>query len=284
MNPIFGPGPALSLRFAIVTVLSLIAMGADLYTDTSKQIRSFISSAVAPIQYVADLPQQGFEALTRYASSKQYLLEENQRLRKLQLIQNERLQQTNMLVAENNKLRALLGTNIRVEAEKEIAEIMAVASNPFSHTVVIDKGSSDRVFQNQPVLDDLGVVGQVSSVGNNTARVILLTDQTHAIPIRNLRNDVKGVLSGTGDINRMELNNIPHDTDIKTGDKLITSGLGGIFPDGYPVAQVVEVKTDLTKPFLKITAIPIAQVNRLKYVLLLWPDEASEAQEGKTDG
>ncbi len=176
-----------------------------------------------------------------------------------------------MLVAENEKLRALLDTNLRVEAKKSVAEIMAVASHPYSHNVLIDKGTSDNVFQGQPVLDDLGVVGQVLSVGNNTARVILLTDQTHALPIRNLRNDVKGVLSGTGNITKMTLNNIPHDTDIKVGDKLITSGLGGIFPDGYPVAEVIEVEVDISKPFLKIVARPIAQLSRLKHVLLLWP-------------
>ena len=278
MNPIFGPGPALSLRFAIVSVLSIVAMLTDTFTDSSKQIRSLISTAVAPIQYVADLPQQAFESFTQYASSKQFLLDENQRMRQIQLLQNEKLQRLTMLTNENNKLRKLLGTDIRVDSKKEIAEIMAVASNPYSHNVVINKGSSDRVYQGQPVLDDLGVVGQVISVGNNTARVILLTDQTHAVPIRNLRNDIKGVLSGTGNINRMILNDIPHDTDIKVGDTLITSGLGGVFPDGYPVAKVVDVKTDLTKPFLNITAVPVAQVNRLKYVLILWPNKALGSQ------
>ena len=147
---------------------------------------------------------------------------------------------------------------------------MAVASHPYAHNVVIDKGLSDGVYEGQPVLDHKGVVGQVVSAGNNTARVILLTDQTHAIPIRVLRNDIKGILSGTGKINLMDLSNIPHDTDIQVGDQLITSGLGGVFPDGYPVAKVVNVKTDLSKPFLEITAVPTAQVNRLKHVLLLW--------------
>lgn len=150
---------------------------------------------------------------------------------------------------------------------------MAVANHPFSHNVLIDKGQSADVFAGQPVIDELGVVGQVISTGNNTARVILLTDQTHAIPVRNLRNDIRAIVSGTGDINRMVLNNVPHDTDIKVGDKLITSGLGGLFPDGYPVAVVKEVKNDPSKPFLIVSASPVAQVNRLRHVLLLWPDK-----------
>ncbi|GAB2999679.1 rod shape-determining protein MreC [Psychrosphaera aestuarii] len=273
MNPIFGAGPALSLRFAIVFVLSIVAMTVDVYTESSKQIRSTLNSLVAPIQYIADLPQQSFDAVSKYAARKQFILDENTRLKNLQLIQNEKLQRYQMLLNENNKLRALLDTNARIEARKVVAEIMAVASHPYSHNVLIDKGLSDDVFQSQPVIDELGVVGQVISAGNNTARVILLTDQTHAIPIRNLRNDIRGIVSGTGVINRMVLNNIPHDTDIKVGDRLITSGLGGVFPDGYPVAKVTEVKVDLSQPFLKITAVPIAQVNRLRHVLLLWPEK-----------
>ncbi|QTH63192.1 rod shape-determining protein MreC [Psychrosphaera ytuae] len=271
MNPIFGSGPALSLRFAIVFVLSLVAMTVDVYTESSRQIRSTLTSIVAPIQYLADLPQEVFEATAKYGASKQRLLDENERLQKVQLEQSEKLQKYNMLVAENARLRALLDTNIRVDAKKAIAEIMSVASHPYSHNVVIDKGTSDDVFEGQPVLDHEGVVGQVVSAGNNTARVILLTDQTHAVPIRVLRNDITGILSGTGDINLMTLNNVPHDTDIKIGDQLITSGLGGVFPDGYPVATVVNVKADLSKPFLDILATPAAQVNRLKHVLLLWP-------------
>lgn len=273
MNPIFGAGPALSLRFAIVFVLSIVAMTVDVYTESSKQIRSTLNSLVAPIQYIADLPQESFDTVSKYAARKQFILDENTRLKNLQLIQNEKLQRYQMLLNENNKLRALLDTNARIEARKVVAEIMAVASHPYSHNVLIDKGLSDEVFQSQPVIDELGVVGQVISAGNNTARVILLTDQTHAIPIRNLRNDIRGIVSGTGVINRMVLNNIPHDTDIKVGDKLITSGLGGVFPDGYPVAKVTEVKVDLSQPFLKITAVPIAQVNRLRHVLLLWPEK-----------
>ncbi|MDA8621359.1 rod shape-determining protein MreC [Psychrosphaera sp.] len=273
MNPIFGAGPALTLRFAIVFVLSVVAMVVDVYTDSSKQIRNALSSVVAPIQYIADLPQQSFDSLSKYAARKQFILDENTRLKNQQLIQNEKLQRYQMLLNENAKLRALLDTNARIEAKKVVAEIMAVANHPFSHNVLIDKGQSSNVFAGQPVIDEQGVVGQVISAGNNTARVILLTDQTHAIPVRNLRNDIRAIISGTGDINRMVLNNVPHDTDIKVGDRFITSGLGGLFPDGYPVATVKEVNNDPSKPFLIVTASPIAQVNRLRHVLLLWPEK-----------
>lgn len=271
MNPIFGVGPSLPLRFSIAFVVSFFTITYDIYTDSSTQIRSYLNTLVSPIQYLASLPEQALDTTSKYAATKQSLLDENERLRQLQLIQNEKLQRYNMIMTENNKLRALLKTNPRVEARKSVAEIITVASNPFSYNVLIDKGSSEDVYESQPVLDDLGVVGQVTSVGNTNARVILLTDQTHAIPVRVSRNDVRGILNGTGDINRLELVNLPHGTDVKVGDKLITSGLGGIFPDGYPVAEITRILPDVSQPFMKVYAKPIAQVDRLKYVLLLWP-------------
>ena len=279
MNPIFGAGPSLSLRLLFALVISIITIVADIHTEGSKQIRNYLNTLVSPIQYLANLPQVAFEGFAKYAATKQSLLEENEQLRQLQLLQNEKLQRFDMLSAENDKLRALLTTHLRGETQKKVAEIMSVASHPFSQHVVIDKGSSNDVFEGQPVLDDLGVVGQVVSVGNTTSRVILLTDQTHAVPIRVLRNDIRGILSGTGNINKMELHNLPHGTDIQVGDKLITSGLGDVFPDGYPVAEIIEISPDVTKPFMKVVAKPVAQVSRLKHVLLLWHE--SNQQEGK---
>lgn len=273
MNPIFGAGPALSLRLLFAIVLSVIVMVVDTRTASSEQIRSALITVVSPIQYLASLPESAIDGLATYLSSKNSLLAENQKLRKLQLLQNQKLQRYDMIKAENDKLRALLQTNLRDESKKRVAEIISVASHPFAHNVVIDKGSSNDVFVGQPVLDDLGVVGQVTSVGNTTSRIILLTDQTHAIPIRVLRNDVRGILAGTGNLSKMELINMSHNTDIKVGDRLITSGLGGVFPDGYPVAEVVDVSPDLSKPFMKVTAKPVAQVTRLKHVLLLWKNE-----------
>lgn len=273
MNPIFGAGPSLSLRFSLALLISFLTITYDVYTDSSKQIRSYLNTLVSPVIYLANLPQQALDATSKYASSKQALLDENEILRELQLMQNEKLQRYNMLMSENAKLRALLQTNLRIEVKKSVAEIMAVASNPFSQNVMIDKGSSKKVYESQPVLDDLGVVGQVVNVANTTSRVILITDQTHSIPIRIARNDVRGILSGTGDINKMSLINLPHGTDVKVGDSLITSGLGEIFPDGYPVAKVIEIYPDESQPFMKIIAEPVARLDRLKHVLLLWPQD-----------
>ena len=277
MNPIFGSGPSLPLRLSLAIVISLFTITYDVYTDSSKQIRSYLNTLVAPIQYLANLPEELLDATSKYAATKSSLLQENEKLRELQLIQNEKLQRYGMLISENAKLRALLKTNERIEADKTVAEIMAVASNPFSQYVLIDKGSSDDVYQSQPVLDDLGVVGQIFTVGTTNSRVILITDQTHAVPIRLLRNDVRGILHGTGNLNQLELVNLPHGSDVKVGDLLITSGLGQLFPDGYPVAEVTEILPDVSKPFMKIIAKPVAELDRLKHVLLLRPNKKINA-------
>ena len=280
MNPIFGAGPSLPLRISIALVLSFLTITYDVYTESSKQIRGYLTTLVSPIQYLASLPEELLDATSKYAATKQSLLDENQKLRELQLIQNEQLQRYGLIVSENAKLRALLQTNARVEADKTVAEIMADASNPFSQYVLIDKGTVDDVYQSQPVLDDLGVVGQIISVGTTNSRVILITDQTHATPIRVLRNDVRGILHGTGELSRMEMLNLPHGTDIKVGDQLITSGLGQIFPDGYPVAEVTALLPDESQPFMRVMAKPIAKLDRLKHVLLLWPNDKKIVEKG----
>jgi len=283
MNPIFGSGPSLPLRISLALVLSLITMTYDVYTESSKQIRTYLNTLVSPIQYLASLPEEMLDATSKYAASKSSLLEENEKLRELQLIQNEKLQRYGLLVSENAKLRALLKTNERVEADKSVAEIMSVANNPFSQYVLINKGSVDDVYASQPVLDDLGVVGQIFTVGTTNSRVILITDQTHAIPIRLARNDIRGILHGTGNLNQLELMNLPHGSDVQVGDMLITSGLGQIFPDGYPVAQISEISPDTSKPFMKIIATPIAQLDRLKYVLLLRPEKQAQSKANETE-
>jgi rod shape-determining protein MreC len=283
MNPIFGSGPSLPLRFSLAFVISFITITYDVYTDSSQQIRSYLNTLVSPVIYLANLPQQALDTTAKYAASKQSLLDENKTLRELRLMQNEKLQRYNMLMSENAKLRALLQTNLRIEVKKSVAEIMAVASNPFSQNVMIDKGSSHNVYESQPVLDDLGVVGQVVNVANTTSRVILITDQTHSIPIRIARNDVRAILSGTGDINKMALINLPQGTDVKVGDTLITSGLGEIFPDGHPVAKVTNIYPDESQPFMNILAQPIARLDRLKHVLLLWPNEQDDSPQVKVE-
>jgi rod shape-determining protein MreC len=138
---------------------------------------------------------------------------------------------------------------------------------------VINRGANDGVFEGQPVLDEKGIVGQILHVGTTSSRVLLITDLSNAIPVRIKRNGVRLVATGSGQIDRLTHNFVPHSTDIHQGDLLVTSGLGGKFPEGYPVARVVSVKQDESRPFARVVSKPVAQIDRLRYLLLLWPEK-----------
>jgi rod shape-determining protein MreC len=156
-----------------------------------------------------------------------------------------------------------------------VARILSVDSDPFVYQVVIDKGVEHHVYEGQPVVNDQGVIGQVVSVGKTSSRVLLITDISHALPVRVLRNDLRAIASGTGNINELTLKNLPRNVDIKDGDILVTSGMGGHFPEGYPVAKVTRFANEEQSPFAEIKAEPLATLDRLRYVLLLWQDAKS---------
>src|SRR5690606_36477633 len=142
--------------------------------------------------------------------------------------------------------------------------------------VVINKGSANGVYKGQPVLDNRGILGQVMSVGHTTARVLLNSDQSHSLSLRAERNDIRVLARGTGDLQRLELMFIPHSTELEVGDKLMSSGLGGVFPPGDPVAEIIEVNRDERYQYARVTARPYAQLARIRTVLLLWPPSAVE--------
>ena len=160
-----------------------------------------------------------------------------------------------------------------------VAELLSVDSDPFSHQVLINKGALDGVYNGQPVINDQGVVGQVLHVGSTTSRVLLITDSSHGIPVRVLRNDLRAIASGSGELDKLELRNLPRNTDVQVGDLLVTSGLGGRFPEGYPVATVTRSDYVEGKPFAQIEARPLVALDRLRYLLLLWTDKKPEVHD-----
>lgn len=160
-----------------------------------------------------------------------------------------------------------------------VAELLSVDSDPFSHQVLINKGALDGVYNGQPVINDQGVVGQVLHVGSTTSRVLLITDSSHGIPVRVLRNDLRAIASGSGELDKLELRNLPRNTDVQVGDLLVTSGLGGRFPEGYPVATVTRSDYVEGKPFAQIEAKPLVALDRLRYLLLLWTDKKPEVHD-----
>lgn len=279
MKPIFDRGPSLTLRLFMALLASVGLITVDHYTETSVQMRSYLTASVGPLFYLANLPQDLLFGASEQFKSHQKVLEENQVLKDTLLLQNGQLQRLQFLQQENDKLRALLGASPVTEGKRLIAEVLAVYSHPFSHQIVLNKGSNDGVTVGQPLLDDLGVLGQIVSVGPASSRALLIVDNTHAISGRIERTGLSVVAEGIGQADTLRLIHLPHSTDIQEGDRLLTSGLDGVFPEGYPIGRISKVQRDARQPFLQVNAEPYAKLDRIRYVLLVWPHEGTSVAD-----
>ncbi|GHG72974.1 cell shape-determining protein MreC [Alishewanella longhuensis] len=277
MNDFFNRGPALGLRLVLAIACSVGLMFVDRYTESATQIRSLLTSAVGPLFYAASLPESLIAGASEQLMSQQQLLSENAQLKDRLLQQDVQLQLLSFLQQENDKLRALLGSAPVVQGQRLIAEVLAVYSHPFSHQVVLNKGSNDGVSVHQPIIDEKGVVGQIVSVGPTSSRALLISDNTHAISVRAERTGVRTVAEGLGQWDMLRVIHLPLSTDIREGDRLLTSGLDGRFPEGYPVAEVIQVIKDASQPFMTVHARPYASLDRIRHVLILWPGSQVEA-------
>ena len=277
MNPIFGRGLALQFRLFIAVLLSVTLIVADARFHLFSGARLYLDSVVSPLIYLADSPRKLADGVSEQIQTRAELLEENRKLEQQLFLLRSDLLRSTQLAQENERLRKLLGSPVQADSRKMVAEILAVDSDPFVHQVVIDRGERNGVFHGQPVVNDSGVVGQVVSVSKTTSRVLLISDVSHAIPVRVMRTDMRAIASGTGNLDELELKNIPRSADLKAGDLLMTSGLGGRFPMGYPVARITQFSYEEGKAFAEVKARPLAALDRLRYLLLLWPAPISEA-------
>ncbi|MFT4939922.1 MAG: rod shape-determining protein MreC [Paraglaciecola sp.] len=275
MNAIFSSGPSIQSRLAIALLMSISLILFDHKFDGFASTRVYLNSIVSPLQYIANLPGELLSASATRLASHGRLLEQNAELIHQATLMSEQLQRLTLLKQENDRLRRLLGSPVRKDARKLVAELMAVDNNPYSHQIVLNKGAIHGVYEGQPVLDDRGIVGQVMQVGSTNSRVLLIADVTHAIPVRIARNNVRLVAAGSGDLNELLMQHVPHSTDVKVGDLLLSSGLGKVFPEGYPVGRITSIIRDEGRPFAQVRAKPIAQLDRLKYLLLLWSTDGS---------
>ena len=275
MNEVFARGPSLPVRLAFVLVLSLGAMIIDTKVENFATARTYLNSMVSPLQYIANLPGAMLSWSADRFTSRQQLLEDNEELTNQLTLMSEQLQRFRILEQENKNLRKLLDAPVRDSMHKMITELMAVDTNPYSHQIVINKGAIDGVFVSQSVLDDSGIVGQISEVGTTNSRVLLISDVTHAIPIRIERNNVRFIAVGDGSLDSMQLQHVPHSADIEIGDIIVSSGLGEVFPEGYPVGTISNIVRNESRPFAEVTATPLAKLDRIKYLLLLWPQETA---------
>jgi rod shape-determining protein MreC len=277
MNEVFARGPSLFVRLVIILVLSIGAMMVDTKVANFATARTYLNSLVSPLQYIANLPGAMLSWSADRFSSRQTLLKNNEKLTNQVTLMSEQLQRFRILEQENKNLRKLLDAPVRDSMHKMITELMAVDTSPYSHQIVINKGALDGVFLSQSVLDDSGIVGQISEVGTTNSRVLLISDVTHAIPVRIERNNVRFIAVGDGSLDSLQLQHVPHSADIEEGDVLVSSGLGEVFPEGYPVGTITKIIRNESRPFAEVTATPFAKLDRIKYLLLLWPQVTAPA-------
>lgn len=263
---------------ALLLSLSLLAFG-DRHPFL-QQLRTLLSALVLPVQLLVSLPFDFTQELLSTVKTYDQLLEENKKLRQEQLIYKTRLLKFESLEKENIRLRALLENSYKLGEQVLVAEILSVNFAPYEHVVLVNKGKRFGVHVQQPVLDVNGLMGQVVRVTPFTAEIMLITDPSHAVPVQVNRNGLRTIAFGSGQPNRLSLPFLPNNADIQAGDLLITSGIGGVFPQGYPVGVVDEFTPQPDKPFAKVLATPKAQIESSREVLLVWSHSDPMPLEG----
>jgi rod shape-determining protein MreC len=246
-------------------------MTLDHQYDSFNRTRATLSLAVAPLQYFVDRPVVFFRWVETNFATQQVLLMENAQLRARQLLIYAKLQKVLALERENAQLRALLKSSAQFDEKVNVAQLLAVDLAPYTQQIIVDKGKNEGVYVGQPVLDAYGVMGQVIAVGPITSRILLVTDSRSAIPVQNNRNGNRAILVGLGYDGVLELSNVPITVDFQKGDVLVTSGLDGLYPPGYPIGTVSAVKRLPGERFASISVTPSAHVNQSRQVLLVWP-------------
>ncbi len=271
-KPLFAANTAANVRVVVFVLLSVVLMTVDHRLQHLEVARNVLATALYPLQYLIQLPFRAGNWASEHLASREILLEENARLKEKQLFINAQLQKLTALEAENRRLRALLESSVDVGERVLIAEILAVDFDPYRHQVLINKGTHHGVVMGQPLLDEHGIVGQVIHANTLNATAILITDPNHALPVQINRNGLRTLVVGTGHFQELELPHLPNNSDVRVGDLLITSGLGGRFPRGYPVARVSRVEFDPGRPFARVVAQPTARLDRSREVLLIFFD------------
>ena len=259
--------------------LSILLLVVDHRNNHLDAVRKAIGATVYPLRILVDAPVSAWQWLNQATTSRHDLQFENERLKAERLLTQARLQRYSALEAENARLRAMLEARQNVPDRARVAEIMSVSANPFRHSLVIDKGSNDGVFAGQAIVDADGVVGQVIEAGVLSSQCLLISDPGHDLPVEVNRNGLRTIARGTGEYDRLDLPFLPNNADIEPGDLLVTSGLGGAFPAGYPVAVVDTVTRIPEEPFAAVSAKPSAALNQVREIMLIWGEGQALEEE-----
>jgi rod shape-determining protein MreC len=271
-RPLLLGGPALGLRLIVLGLASAGLMVADHRQHALATVRDWMSAVVYPFQWAVQAPVQAWESVTESFATRARVEADNVKLASDNLVLRLRLMRFESLEQENQRLRAARESTARVVERTLIAEIMRVDLDPFRQRVLVNKGTRDGVFRGQAALDANGIFGQVTRAGPVSAEIILITDPEHAIPVQVNRTGARTIALGTGRSGLLTLPYLPQNSDVVSGDLLVSSGLGGVYPPGYPVGRITNVARDPAQPLLAVEAEPLAAHDRDPEVLLAWFD------------
>ena len=268
-RPLYGRGPSAGLRFTGYAALSIALMYYDQHGHLAQRIRFALDAAAYPVQEAVSSPGAGWRWLTQSFQSRDELRAENQQLRARVTGLELSVMRQAALEEENTELRNLRASLPPLIKHWQLAEIISVETNPLRQRVVINKGTRDGVVVSQAVVDGNGVLGQVARVGPWSAEVILVTDPEHAIPVEVTRNSLRSIAVGSGNTGELLLPYLAVNSDVKSGDVLVSSGLGGVFPAGLPVATITGVRREANQLLAQVRAQPVATVERDRELVLL---------------
>jgi len=266
-------GFSLGVRFVLLAIVCIALMMLDQRQQHLQRVRQVLSVVVSPVRVLVELPFSAWRSASVNLTERSTLIAENEQLKRQQLEIQFRLQRLDALETENERLRQLLDSTERVGLRALVAEILSVDLNPYRQRFDLNRGQTDGVFVGQALLDAQGIVGQIVRVDAFTAEAVLITDADTAVPVSVNRNGLRTIAVGTGDSARLRLPYLTNSADIKVDDLLVSSGLGGVFPAGYPVGRVVEVKLQPDQSFSEVIAEPASALDRDREVLLVWNDE-----------
>lgn len=271
-KPLFSRGPGLALNFFLLACLSIALMVMDSSSARFAVARAWAAWALQPLTWVAQAPQSVAQ-LGDHLETRDQLLADNRQLRQRQTELDGRLLKLESLEAENARIRALLSSAASLPDRVLISEVMDASQDPYRHQIVLNRGEQDGVYKGQALIDANGILGQVIQVNSNTCFALLLTDPDNSIPVEINRTGLQTIARGDGQ--RLSLPFLPGNADVKVGDLLISSGLGGRFPPGYPVGRVFELRHPAGENFMEALAYPTAKLNQGRQALLVWSEHSS---------
>jgi len=271
MQPLFLQGPSVTLRTIILVVISIVVMIADHRWQHLETVRGNIESYIIyPLRYTINLPSQFMRWSEESLSARQDLLDEKHKLEEQRLRARVNLQKLSVLEKENARLRKMLSAQTKIGELVLVAEILSIDLDPYKQQVILNKGRKHEVYIGQSIIDAHGVMGQIVHLGEYSSTALLVSDPSHAIPVQVNRSGLRSTAFGTGNSQLLELRYIPHNADLKIGDQIFSSGLGGRFPPNYPVGEIVSIERPIGESFSIVLAEPVAHLDRSREVLLVW--------------